>query len=118
MMRVLILVHRWLGVALCLFFAMWFATGIVMHFVPFPALTEAERVSGLQPIMLKSALPSPLAAVQASDIANVARVRLIARDDGLVYVLEGADRIAAVRADDLSSAQVRSEKLALSIAIA
>ena len=35
-MRALILLHRWLGVAFCLLFAMWFATGIVMHFVPFP----------------------------------------------------------------------------------
>ena len=38
MMRALILLHRWLGVVFCLLFAMWFATGIVMHFVPFPVL--------------------------------------------------------------------------------
>ena len=31
--------------AFCLLFAMWFATGIVMHFVPYPTLTEAERVA-------------------------------------------------------------------------
>ncbi len=49
-MRALILLHRWLGVAFCLLFAMWFATGIVMHFVPFPALTETERFAGLAPI--------------------------------------------------------------------
>ena len=42
MTRALILLHRWLGVTFCLFFAMWFATGIVMHFMPFPALTEAD----------------------------------------------------------------------------
>jgi uncharacterized iron-regulated membrane protein len=45
-MRTLVLLHRWLGIAFCLLFAMWFATGMVMHFVPFPALTEAERVGG------------------------------------------------------------------------
>ena len=44
MMRLLTLLHRWLGVVFCLLFAMWFATGIVMHFVAFPALTEAERI--------------------------------------------------------------------------
>ena len=32
--------HRWWGVAFCLLFAMWFASGIVMHFVPFPARSE------------------------------------------------------------------------------
>ena len=36
-MRVLATLHRWWGVAFCLLFAMWFASGIVMHFVPFPA---------------------------------------------------------------------------------
>ncbi|MEA2948066.1 MAG: hypothetical protein QOI40_3396, partial [Alphaproteobacteria bacterium] len=34
MMYLLTLVHRWLGVSCCLVFAMWFASGIVMHFVP------------------------------------------------------------------------------------
>ena len=54
-MRALVVVHRWLGVAFCLLFAMWFVSGIVMHFVAFPALTEAERVAGLmtrQPRMI------------------------------------------------------------------
>src|ERR1700730_5053712 len=41
MMRPLILLHRWLGIAFCLLFAMWFASGIVMHFVPYPERTEA-----------------------------------------------------------------------------
>src|SRR5580700_1088153 len=40
MIRALILLHRWLGVAFCLLFAMWFASGIVMHFVPLPARSE------------------------------------------------------------------------------
>ena len=34
--------HRWWGVAFCLSFAMWFASGIVMHFVPFPARLGAD----------------------------------------------------------------------------
>ena len=39
-MRLLATFHRWWGVAFCLLFAMWFASGIVMHFVPFPARSE------------------------------------------------------------------------------
>ena len=58
-MRALILLHRWLGVAFCLLFAMWFATGIVMHFVPFPALTEADRFAGLAPIDLAGVKHGP-----------------------------------------------------------
>jgi hypothetical protein len=40
-MRTLAALHRWWGVAFCLLFAMWFVSGIVMHFVPFPARSEA-----------------------------------------------------------------------------
>lgn len=47
MMGTIVLSHRWLGIAFCLLFAMWFASGIVMHFVPFPSLTEVERLAGL-----------------------------------------------------------------------
>jgi hypothetical protein len=40
-MRILTTLHRWWGIAFCLVFAMWFASGIVMHFVPYPARTES-----------------------------------------------------------------------------
>lgn len=40
-MRILATLHRWWGVVFCLLFAMWFASGIVMHFVPFPARSAA-----------------------------------------------------------------------------
>ena len=46
----LIVGHRWLGVATCLLFAMWFASGLVLMYVGFPELTRAERLSLLQPI--------------------------------------------------------------------
>jgi hypothetical protein len=41
-MRLLATLHRWWGIAFCLLFAMWFASGIVMHFVPFPARSTAS----------------------------------------------------------------------------
>jgi hypothetical protein len=40
MMNFLATLHRWWGVTFCLLFAMWFASGIVMHFVPFPERRE------------------------------------------------------------------------------
>jgi hypothetical protein len=45
-MRRLAALHRWWGVVFCLLFSMWFGSGIVMHFVPFPARSEAGRFSG------------------------------------------------------------------------
>ena len=44
-MRLLAILHRWWGVTFCLLFAMWFVSGIVMHFVPFPARSEQPLAS-------------------------------------------------------------------------
>jgi len=113
---VLILLHRWLGVAFCLLFAMWFASGIVMHFVPFPALTEADRFAGLAPIDLARVAHGPAEAWQASGIKD-ARIRLMQRSDGPVYLTSDATRVVAVHAVDLSDAAVHSPQLALAIAV-
>jgi uncharacterized membrane protein len=46
-MRLLATLHRWWGVAFCLLFAMWFASGIVMHFVPYPERHEKPATSAI-----------------------------------------------------------------------
>jgi hypothetical protein len=115
-MRFLILIHRWLGVAFCLLFAMWFATGMVMHFVPFPSLTEAERIAGLASIAPGPVRHGAAEAVQASGLADAARARLFARMDGAVYRVEGESGLRAVQARDLSPADVRDARLARDIA--
>jgi len=115
-MRALILLHRWLGVSFSLLFAMWFSTGIVMHFVPFPGLTEVERIDGLTPIDPSQGAYDPAAAVNASGVKDATRVRLFRRSDGPVYIVTGRSGISAVRADDLSNAAIKSAPLALTIA--
>jgi len=45
--QALIWLHKWLGIALALFFLMWFASGVVLYFVPFPTLTQDERLHAL-----------------------------------------------------------------------
>lgn len=115
-MRALILLHRWLGVSFSLLFAMWFSTGIVMHFVPFPGLTEAERIDGLTPIGPSRGPHDLAAAVNASGIKDATRVRLLRRGDGPVYVVTGGSGISAVRADDLTNADIKSAPSALMIA--
>lgn len=42
--------HRWTGIILCLFFAIWFLSGIVMLYVSFPAFRAGERVATAAPI--------------------------------------------------------------------
>jgi hypothetical protein len=115
-MKALVLLHRWLGVGFCLLFAMWFASGIVMHFVPFPALTEAARFAGLPVIDVSRLRHGPDEAVAASHVVEARRVRLIQRSDGPVYIVTGASKPVAVRAADLSDATVASDQLALAIA--
>lgn len=49
-MRVLVLVHRYLGIAIGPLVLMWCLSGVVMMYVPYPRLTEAARRGGLPPI--------------------------------------------------------------------
>ncbi|MGA0606149.1 PepSY domain-containing protein [Phenylobacterium sp. VNQ135] len=48
--RWLVVTHRYLGVAIGLLMLLWFASGIVMLFVRWPEVTDAERAAGLHPI--------------------------------------------------------------------
>lgn len=47
MKRLLYLLHRWAGIALCLVMALWFLSGMVMLYVGYPKLTPAEQLQGL-----------------------------------------------------------------------
>jgi hypothetical protein len=115
-MKALVLLHRWLGIGFCLLFAMWFASGIVMHFVPFPSLSDAQRFAGSLPIDPSQVRHGPDEAVAASHVSKARLMRLIQRADGPVYIVSGSVRAAAVRATDLFDASVKSEQLALAIA--
>lgn len=50
--RQLQLWHRWFGIVLALPIALWFVSGAVLVFVPFPRLLESERLAGLPPLAL------------------------------------------------------------------
>src|SRR5688572_18761949 len=48
--RGLIVVHRWLGVALCVLFLLWFPSGIVMMYWGFPDVSPADRLARSAPL--------------------------------------------------------------------
>jgi hypothetical protein len=50
------LAHRWTGLVLGVLVSVWFASGIVMAFYPWPALTESRQLALLQPISLDAPL--------------------------------------------------------------
>ena len=59
--RWLYLVHRWIGIASCLLFAMWFSSGLVMIYVPYPSLSPAEQLARAEPIDWRAVdVPPPL----------------------------------------------------------
>jgi len=43
--KLLIIVHRWMGVSLCLLFLSWFASGFVLMYWDYPVVSEADRLS-------------------------------------------------------------------------
>src|SRR5436305_1487228 len=112
-LRSLILLHRCFGVVFCLLFAMWFASGVVMHFVPFPAASESERIAALLPIDLPRINRTPAQAVAVSKMAGAVRVRLIQRADGPVYIVSNPQTAKALRASDLADGAVRSAEAAI-----
>lgn len=63
--RWLYLSHRWVGILLCLLFATWFASGVVMMYVGFPNLDRDERLPGLAALDFSGARLSPAAAIAA-----------------------------------------------------
>jgi hypothetical protein len=68
--RWLFLLHRWLGVVLCAFFAMWFVSGVVMMYVGYPKLTEAERLQHLPALEAASIILTPAQALQSAGITG------------------------------------------------
>jgi hypothetical protein len=48
--RTLVVLHRYLGIAVGILMVSWFASGIVMMYVGFPEFTEQERMGALAPV--------------------------------------------------------------------
>ncbi len=71
--RWLYLTHRWVGIVTCLLFAMWFVSGLVMVYVPFPALSGAERLRGLAPIDWAQVRTGPGEAAAAAIFPEIPR---------------------------------------------
>ncbi|WP_255754802.1 PepSY domain-containing protein [Massilia sp. erpn] len=81
--RLLFLLHRWLGVVLCAFFAMWFVSGVVMMYVGYPKLTAAERLQHLPELASDAALLAPQQALARAGVTGpLKELRLAAASAG------------------------------------
>lgn len=96
--RWLYLIHRWAGVVLCLFFAMWFVSGVVMMYVGYPKLTPHERLTHLAPLDAARIAITPEQALAAAGKtrADASGLQLSASRGGApVYVVPGSSPAAA-----------------------
>ncbi len=85
-MRFLTLAHRWMGVALCLFFACWFISGAVLIYHPFPSLSKTEKLKHSPHIDLNKVTVSPKEAVRIAGVNDLDRLRLIDLEGQPVYI--------------------------------
>lgn len=109
--RWLYLVHRWAGVVLCAFFAMWFVSGVVMMYVGYPKLTAAERLEHLAPLRGAPIALEPADALRAAGLVGqpLADLRLAVASGGrAVYLVqpEGAPKRKPATVIDATTGQV------------
>ena len=118
--RWLYLLHRWAGITLCLFFAMWFISGVVMMYVGYPKLTPAERLGHLAPLDPAGVTVTPAQALAAAGLEDGAALSLSASRAGQAVYLAGGGRRAAPKAVDAASAllPVADERVAAATASA
>ena len=85
--KLLVLVHRYLGTALCLLFFMWFLTGIGMIYSRgMPRLTAQVRLARLPVLDMERIRLSPSEAVQRAELGIVpSRARLLTVMDRPAY---------------------------------
>jgi hypothetical protein len=76
--RLLILLHRYLGVAIGAVVLMWFASGIVMLYVPYPNLPESDRLALLAPVAWQSCCGDPASLPSAEQPIDQAEVESVA----------------------------------------
>lgn len=111
--------HRWIGVATCLVFTLWFASGAVMLFHPFPSLPHGAQMALQEPIDRTRVSLAPSAAVAATK-SQVKDLRLVQRSGEPAYLVGTAARIEAIDAQhgkvlrQLSPEQARAEAERLS----
>lgn len=116
-LRWLYFLHRWLGVGACLFFAMWFFSGLVMMYVPYPAYAAAERLEHLPPIEWSKVHVGPqqaLASAGAKTFPDALRLEMAGLDP--VWRIAAAGTRATVSAIDGSKAGDVAEWRAYQIA--
>ena len=95
--RSLVWFHRWLGIATCLVFALWFASGAVLLFQPFPSLSRDAQMGFQRPVDLADIRVAPSEAIIAAG-GYASGLRLVQYGDRPTYLVEYDNKIVALDA--------------------
>jgi hypothetical protein len=92
--------HRWLGVALCVLFLLWFPSGIVMMYRDFPSVSPQDRLDRAPALEASAIRLSPAEAYARLNSAQPpAQVRLNVFDGRPVYRFRSGREEKVVYAD-------------------
>jgi len=117
--RSLVFIHRWLGVALCVIFLIWFPSAIGIMYWDFPSVTPAdrlERAASLDPAALQLSPGEAYATLGWSDPPT--QIRLNTFDRRPVFRFRGRGGERLVYADTGEQQTDVSEEMRLRIASA
>jgi len=85
-------IHRWFGLAMCVFFVTWFLSGFVMLYVDFPQFGTHDRLLQNSPLDIKAAHFSPSALTQLLPVDTAWKsIRMSLFLNRAVYRLEEID---------------------------
>ena len=104
--QLLAAVHRYLGLAGCVLFLLWFLSGLVMMYVEMPYLARSDSwLDGLRALDASTPLIGPQAAVDASGIDQPARRLFVEMQGGAPVwrVVTARGPIRTIRAAESSS---------------
>src|SRR6185436_3511394 len=89
-LKTLIVVHRWLGVALCILFTLWFASGIGMMYWGMPSVSAQDRLDRMAPLDAATIALSPEeAAAKIDESPSPSQIRLTRFDGRPAYRFGG-----------------------------
>ena len=97
--KLLIYIHRWLGIVLCVVFISWFVSGILFVYWGEPHITAQERLARMQPLDLSTVRVSPADAARRVGISRPSRLRVAMLEGRPVYRFQNSKQWTAVYAD-------------------
>jgi hypothetical protein len=101
LIRILTSIHRWIGLAFCLIFVLWFASGLVMVYHRMPQYSAEERLARLAPLEGDDVELSPSEAYNAAGLTELPqRAYLVTYGSRPVYRFLGRRGWVAVFGDD------------------